>query len=1265
GTGRTLFINNNTFTGNLTINVGIGGNLQIGAATTGNQNFIPDTTNVTVNDTLTNTVAEFRVSVGGETIGGLNGNGTIDTNSINTTLTVGSGNAAGNFSGVIQNAASNTVALTKIGTGIQILSGTNTTTGTFTVNGGVLRLNSSGAISGGLAASGGTAALTINGGILGLGSSDLLRGLGTGVTQTQVTGGVSGFSAHGANRIVNFGGAAAGITWGSATFNPTTLVLGHSTSDSSLTLANPIDLGTSARTIQVDDGSAAIDGQLSGALSNSGTISKTGLGTLSLSGTNSSTGAFTLSAGGLILDYSTNNTTKLADAAALTFGTGTTSLTLAGGSHTEVVASTTLQANSFANITRSSGTSVLQLGTITVGSGATINFGASGIASTNNTNTNGILGSWATIGNDWAVNSTNGANGLITAFTGYADVTRLSSGTKVIADATASNVRIIDGTGTAANITLAAATTNINSLNTTVTTGTTTLAIGTGNTLRLGTTGGVLAGSGVSRLDITGGTLTAGGNASNVAGAITFSGSTGNTVSVSSVIANNGTGAVSLVKSGSGTLILNAANTFTGGLIINAGTAAISAMGATGTAGGNLAGFGAGTVTINSGGTAWVHGSTSSFGTIANAFTLAGGTLHIEDGATTFGGTVAVSAASTIQERWGDTITFSNVISGAGALTFQRSATGSSENPLFVISGANTITGPIIAGAGSTLRLGSASALGTTAGNTTVLTGGVLDLNGQTIGNEALSLSGTGISTGGALINSSATAASLSGAITLAANSSVGGTGNITLSGTLSGPGFSLTKVGSGTLTLSNNNSYNGSTTVSGGRLNISGTNASQISLASGTTLGGTGSTTGTLTTSSGSTIALNGATPTSGLVVSGLVNFSGATAIVFDSVPTGVGTISHRVVTYGSLGPSGISNLAGPSGYRTAIVNDTVNKRVLLDVTTGTRTWTLSTPGTWSLLAGTNFQEGDQQFASGDSVVFDNTSTNGSVALSGALNPASVTFNNSTTTYALTGSGSIAGTGGITKNGTGTASIATNNTYTGATAINSGTLNIQHANALGGTTSGTTVASGAALEMQGGITIAAEPLTLNGTGITPTSGALRNVSGNNTYSGPITLASASTIFAETGTTLNKSGLLNLTNTLTKTGDGTLRLTSYTGSTAAAASDIVINAGTVEFASGYFNASPFGYRTLAITVNSGGILRTTAAHALGGDNVDGGTSFGQIHANGGIIQFDGSQYVSNGTVSSFRHHLHHHRDRRDQPRLRRRHFRCRGRRRCH
>ena len=52
----------------------------------------------------------------------------------------------------------------------------------------------------------------------------------------------------------------------------------------------------------------------------------------------------------------------------------------------------------------------------------------------------------------------------------------------------------------------------------------------------------------------------------------------------------------------------------------------------------------------------------------------------------------------------------------------------------------------------------------------------------------------------------------------------------------------------------------------------------------------------------------------------------------------------------------------------------------------------------------------------------------------------------------------------------------------------------------------GVTVASGAALELQGGITVGAEALSINGTGV-GANGALRNISGNNTWGGTVTLA--------------------------------------------------------------------------------------------------------------------------------------------------------------
>ena len=55
-----------------------------------------------------------------------------------------------------------------------------------------------------------------------------------------------------------------------------------------------------------------------------------------------------------------------------------------------------------------------------------------------------------------------------------------------------------------------------------------------------------------------------------------------------------------------------------------------------------------------------------------------------------------------------------------------------------------------------------------------------------------------------------------------------------------------------------------------------------------------------------------------------------------------------------------------------------------------------------------------------------------------------------------------------------------------------------------------TTVASGAALSISGGLTVA-EPITISGTGIS-SGGAIVFTGGNNTYSGAITLGATSTI---------------------------------------------------------------------------------------------------------------------------------------------------------
>src|SRR5205823_2133863 len=144
---------------------------------------------------------------------------------------------------------------------------------------------------------------------------------------------------------------------------------------------------------------------------------------------------------------------------------------------------------------------------------------------------------------------------------------------------------------------------------------------------------------------------------------------------------------------------------------------------------------------------------------------------------------------------------------------------------------------------------------------------------------------------------------------------------------------------------------------------------------------------------------------------------------------------------------------------------------------------------------------------------------------------------------------------------------LANGNTFTGLVTVDTGggVLRIQHSNALGSTAVGTVVKSGGALELDGdptssggSITISNETLTLNGTGVANT-GALRNLTGNNTWAGSVTLQTDSSIGVDGGTQLTVNGTVqdptpavNPAPGLTKVGAGTLvfpNANTYTGTT--------------------------------------------------------------------------------------------------------------------
>jgi autotransporter-associated beta strand protein len=205
-----------------------------------------------------------------------------------------------------------------------------------------------------------------------------------------------------------------------------------------------------------------------------------------------------------------------------------------------------------------------------------------------------------------------------------------------------------------------------------------------------------------------------------------------------------------------------------------------------------------------------------------------------------------------------------------------------------------------------------------------------------------------------------------------------------------------------------------------------------------------------------------------------------------------------------------------------------------------------------------------------------------------------------------------------LVKTGTGTWILSGANTFTGATTISAGTLKLGapgNANntPLGNFAAGTTVSSGAALDLNGFTLGSAEALTLNGTGVSG-NGALTNSSASAaTYSGLITLDSASSIVAATGDisvsnpvtitgagfalTLGGVGLSssvasiidNTSGGVVKNGTGTWTLTgvnTYTGPTVVNAGILSVNGTSLPDSS-------------AVTVAAPGILRLTAAETIG------------------------------------------------------------------
>ena len=254
------------------------------------------------------------------------------------------------------------------------------------------------------------------------------------------------------------------------------------------------------------------------------------------------------------------------------------------------------------------------------------------------------------------------------------------------------------------------------------------------------------------------------------------------------------TGSTGFTKSGAGTLQINGNSVgYTGVTTVNAGTLLISNTLALGlsTAASNLV--------LNNGST--IAFSSPSFN---HNYTLTGGIVNLQITNTLVSGSPTLTASTTLNFNGTSTTgSLSGNLADTGANILSVTKNGTSR---VLLSGNNTYTGPTTVSAG-TLQAGSSNAFSQNSAFT-VAAGAILSLNNF---NEVIgSLAGAGtVTNGGAATRTLTTGGDNTS--TLFSGVIQNGAAGLT----------NLTKVGTGTFTLSGANTYTGTTTISAGTLQI------------------------------------------------------------------------------------------------------------------------------------------------------------------------------------------------------------------------------------------------------------------------------------------------------------------------------------------------------------------------------------------------------------------------------------------------------------
>lgn len=1075
---------------------------------------------------------------------------------------------------------------------------------------------------------------------------------------------VSGSNTFTGTTTVQSGTLAAGSTSAFVASNP--LVVNGGTLDLNgfdITAASLAGTGGTValgnRTLTVNGASGATT--FAGAITGSGGLTKLGASTLTLTGTNTYTGATNVGGGTLALDFTAagapaNNI--ISNASTLNMNGGTLRVTGSAG-QTQTFAATNITAGG--NTITGSGNVTVNLGAINRTNGL-VNFL---LPTTGNITTTPatVLGGWATVTSGTTTDYAQvDASGNIIARTSYAN--KDDAGTWVTGDVVSDEGGLGPNTPYFGTV---ASNVQLGGLKYTAA-ATSTVTIGSGNTLGVDGTIIVSSSVGNNAQTITGGQLTgpAGGGTLGI-----LQNSAGN-FTIASTITDNG-GVTGFTKTGTGLVTLSGANTYSGATTVSGGALAVNTIANGGTASAIGASSNASSNLVLEGGTLRYTGASTSSD---RGFTL------VTNGAVT-AGTIDVTAAATNLQFSGVVTSPDNAgLTKTGAGTLTLSNAGNNYTGVTTVN-QGTLAVSNLGNGGANSSVGASSSASS---NLVLQNGGELEYTAAT----ASSNRGFTLGTGG-------------GAIDVAQN-----TTTLTISGVATGAG-SLTKNGTGTLILSGTNDYTGGTVVNAGTLRAGSASAfgtGTMTVNSGGTLDvnnqsltiGSLAGSGTVTNLGTSTLTLSGGTSTfSGAIGgsggltrtgAGVQTFSGCNNTYTGATTINGSTISTNCLANGTLA-SGIGastsassnlvlvnsgvlaytggdvsinrgfTLSGNDGYIDVVGGTTLgfsgsvtgpgrlrkrNDGVL--VLSGTNNFTGGTLVDGGILraGATNaFGSGLATLNSASATLDLNGFDNSILGLSsGNAAIGSVTLGSATLTLtsgsAVAYGGTISGSGRLVKSGGGTQILSgCNNSYDGSTSINGGTL-VVSCLANGGSVSsigdsgpaasnlvingGTLQYTGAATSTDRQFTLGASGGTLNASGTGPinfTSTAPVTMSG----SGNRTLTLTGTSTADNTLSARIDNPSSGATSLTKTGTGTWILknsaSTYTGVTTISGGVL----GVDKLANG-LQASSIGQSSNAasnLVIGSGSTLRYTGS----GDTTDRlftlstGVSFIESSGTGAIV----------------------------------------------